>query len=232
MYFVDVYEQVTWSMKECWYIHNIYNQQLSNLYHDDWSTISIQLCLYTGHHICQISLYILHIGCGLKPIGMLTVKCHFVRKNSPKQELPTRVKIYSHTSWRVHHLQSIDVKNTAREEKGGCLFGSLQPNETYAYILNQFKPQWSNLTWPNPALCNISYCNQTLLHVSLQVTIPTFSLSIPQFNNTINLDQFTETERSHHSICFHLRFIIILKTYSALHDKLKLYFQCEWLFIF
>jgi len=34
----------------------------------------------------------------------------------------------------------------------------------------------------------------------LQETLPTFSLSIKQFNNTINQDQFTETERSHHSI--------------------------------
>jgi len=112
----------------------IYNQHLSNLYHDDWSTISIQLCLYTGHQICQISLYILHIGCGLKAIKLLNLNCHFVRKNSPKQELPAGVKIFSLTSWRVQHCQSRDVNNTAREKKGGSPFGSLQPNEAYAYI--------------------------------------------------------------------------------------------------
>ena len=97
-YFVDVYEQVSWLIKEHWCRHYIYNQHLTNLYHDDWSTISIQLCLYTGHQICQISLYILYIGCGLKAIKLLNLNCHFVRKNSPKQELPAGVIIFSLTS--------------------------------------------------------------------------------------------------------------------------------------
>jgi len=57
-----------------------------------------------------------------------------VRKNSPKQELPARVKIFSFTSLRVEHCKSRDVNNTTREKKGGSLFGSLQPNEAYAYI--------------------------------------------------------------------------------------------------
>jgi hypothetical protein len=98
IYFANVSEQVTGLMKEQWWRHYTCNQHLSYLYHDDWSTISIQLCLYTGHHILQISLYILHIGCGLKTMKMLTVNCHFVRNSSSKHELLTRVKIFSHTS--------------------------------------------------------------------------------------------------------------------------------------
>jgi hypothetical protein len=95
-YFANASEQMTGLVKEQWCRHDTCNRHLSYLYHDDWSTISIQLCLYTGHHIRQISLYILHIRCELKT-KMLTVNCHSVRNSSSKQEMLTRVKIFSYT---------------------------------------------------------------------------------------------------------------------------------------
>lgn len=58
------------------------NQFFHYLHHDDWSTISIQIDLYTGQHVIQVPLYILHVGCGIKK-SHGNANCTFLLMSKP-----------------------------------------------------------------------------------------------------------------------------------------------------